>query len=85
MRLADVAQQCLVDRACQGELEVGVLAVFHVRETLVGECLEDGAGHFGQSGLGIVAVAYFTLGPADAETCADVVVGVAEQVGGQGS
>ena len=83
VHVADIPQDSLIDGACQREAEVRVLAVAHVGETLVRHRLEDGAGHFGQSRLRVIAVAQVALGPADAEACPDVAVGIVEQVTGQ--
>ena len=54
--VADVAQYSFIYGTREGETERGVLAIAHVGETLVRHGLEDGAGHGGQSRLGVVTV-----------------------------
>ena len=83
MDAADVTQYRFIYGTREGELEVRVLAVAHIGETLVRHGLEDGAGHLGQSCLGIVTVANLAHGPADAETGTDVLVGISEQLAGK--
>ena len=51
-----IAQQGLIDAPRHVETEVGILSHPHIGEVLVRERLEDGAGHFGHTAFGIVAV-----------------------------
>ena len=56
MHGADVAQQGLIDRASEGELEVGVVTQLQVGKVLVREGLQYHRGHLGQARFAVVAV-----------------------------
>ncbi len=56
MLFADVAQNGLIDDACQGESEGGVQTITHIRETLMGEGFEDGTRYCRHTRLGIITV-----------------------------
>ena len=61
--VADVLQYGLIDRACQGKAEVGVVTVAHVAKVLVRHRFKDGRGHLGQARLGVVAVVHLAYVP----------------------
>ena len=61
--VVDVAQDGFINRTRQREAEIGVLAVAHVGEVLVGHRLQDGTGYLRQTRLRIVAVEEFPAVP----------------------
>ena len=63
MHTADIAQQGLVDAACEIEAEVGILTETHIGEVLVRHRLDDGAGHLRHAALRVVAVEEFAALP----------------------
>ena len=63
------AQHGFIDRACQGEPEVGVLGKHHVGEVLVRECFKNSRRHFGASRFGIVAVPQIASNPFAVSGC----------------
>ena len=63
VHLVDVAEQGLVDGAGERETEVGVEAVAHVAEILVGEGFEDGGRDGGLAGFVVVAVIHHAALP----------------------
>ena len=60
---ADIAQQGLINAACQIEAEVGVLSEAHIGEVLVRQGLNDSTGHCRHTALRVVAVVEFATLP----------------------
>ena len=63
VHVGDIAQQGLIDGTSQRKAEVGVLAIAHVRETLVRHRFQNGTGNLGQARLRVVAVVEFATLP----------------------